>query len=1048
MRRQLLAIMLLVCAIGTQLYAQAQTVTGVVTDKADGSPLPGVSVMVPGSKTGTQTGPTGRYSIVIPAGGPKTLKFTYIGYITQTVAVTRATLDVTLENDAKTLSEVVVTGYGTQRKKDMVGSVATVTAEDLVNKPVQSFDQALGGKAAGVQITIPNGVLNNPPVIRVRGINSISLSSYPLIVVDGIATYTGDVSGSSAAGNALASINPNDIESVDILKDAAAAAIYGSRAANGVLIITTKKGKKGKPVVSYDAWVGQTKIMNMPELLDAFQYTELKNTALKNAGTYNAATMSFNLVNDANGNPINTNWYDVVYRKGTAHSNSVSLAGGSETTNYYFSGGYTGQKGIIRKNDYNRANALLKIDHKEGNIFNMGGKIQFSNEQNLAATSSGSLSGEAFGTGGLGRLAIVTAPNVAVRNNDGTYNVQTASTIGRMGNKGSDVGFYNPGTVLDLDRSNNELNHLQSNVYLQANILPWLNAKTTYGVDYLLSDNDSFNNPINGGSAASLGSASESYTKNKRWVWTNTIQADRTFMAKHSVSLLLGNEQQRSVGRGFGAGRTTLSDLAFNDFTAGYTAAPSNSASFGENYLVSFFSRLSYDFDKKYFVTGNIRQDEYSAFGAGNKKGIFYGVGLGWEVAKEAFWEKAGLDKVFSSFKFRGSYGTVGNINGLGNLASYSFYSTGLYAGASTLVPSQTGNDQIAWEESRKFDAGFNLGIMNDKFTAEFAYYKNDLKGLIYNVPQIPSVGLPSTPQANIASMYNKGVELTLNAQAVATKNFSWTPSFNISYNKNVVTALSEGLTQFITTTSSLESASISRVGGPLGMIYVVKTEGVDPATGRRIFIKSDGRKVMYQHVVPAGQFRWSYENGTDATGISLAADGSAYKNTQPKFYGGFDNSFRYKKFDLNATITYQLGFYIYYGTYAGLRDQRFWNNSTDMLQAWTAPNQVTNIPKVYFGDNVSNGSSFPISDNVFKGDFVKLRSIDFGYSLPGSFLTKLKMASARVYVSGNNLLFVTKYPGSDPEVSSNGNSTSSSGVDRNSVGNGRTFTAGISAKF
>ena len=1056
--KEKLLVSFLLMVMSFSVLAQQKKITGKVTSEKDGLPIPGVSVVVPGARIVAQTGSDGIYSIAVP-NSTTSLTFRFIGFASKTVSVTGSTLNVALKEENNDLTDVIVTGYATLRKKDNIGSIATISGKDLENKPVQSFDQALGGKAAGVQITIPNGVLNNPPVIRIRGTNSISLSSYPLIVIDGVATYTGDLSGSSAPGNALSSINPNDIERLEVLKDAAASAIYGSRGANGVILITTKKGKTGKAVVNFDTWVGSTKPRNLPVLLDAYQYTDLKNEGLRNAGTFDntnpvvANRKYFALSNDASGNVINTNWYDYIYRTGYSNSNTLSISGGNESTNYYMSGSYTTQEGIVVNNNYNRKAGLFKVDHREGKIFVVGGKLSYSNEENLSATSTGSLAGEAFGTGGLGRLAIVTAPNVSPYNNDGSYSVFNATTIGRGANMGSDVGFYNPAAVLNLDRSNNEINHIQGNIYLQANITSWLNAKSTYGIDYIFSDNDSFANPINGGSAAAGGSAAESLNKNKRWVLTNTIQANRTFAQKHNVSLLLGNEQQRSTSLGFGASRTTLSDPAFNVFAAGYATPSVNVANMGENYLVSFFSGLTYDYDKKYYLTANVRQDEYSAFGADNKKGVFYGIGLGWEIANEKFWSKAGLDKTFSSFKLRGSYGTVGNTSGLGNLASYSFYSTGLYNGSPTLVPNQTGNDQIGWESSKKLDLGFNFGILNDRITVEAAYYKNTLDGLIYEVPQVPSAGLPSRPLLNIASMYNKGYELTVSGDAIRSADFSWSPSFNVSYNKNEIISLSEGLTQFIQATSTLESASISQVGGPLGMIYAVQTAGVDAATGRRIFIeKSTGKKVLYQQVAPVGQFRYAYEDGTEAkNGISLNNDGIAYRNTQPKFSGGFDNTFRYKQFDLGLTFTFQLGFYIYYGTNSGLRDQRFWNNSEDMLRRWTAPGQQTDIPKIINGDNVSNGSSFPIDVNVFKGDFLKLRSASFGYTLPKDFLAKIRLSNVRLYVSGNNLLIFTKYPGSDPEVSSNGNSTagnSAQGIERNSVGNGRAFTAGLSVKF
>jgi hypothetical protein len=295
--------------------------------------------------------------------------------------------------------------------------------------------------------------------------------------------------------------------------------------------------------------------------------------------------------------------------------------------------------------------------------------------------------------------------------------------------------------------------------------------------------------------------------------------------------------------------------------------------------------------------------------------------------------------------------------------------------------------------------------------------------------------------------MYNKGIEFTLRGTPVQGKDFTWNSSFNISKNKNEVTSLTLGLDQIISATGGLENPSITKAGFPIGMIFVTRTAGVDPATGRRIFINKDGRQVFFQHVAPAGQFRFSYADGTVAPTVS-SADAVVYKNTNPKVFGGFDNTFRYKGFELNALFTYQFGSYIYFGTNAGLRDQRFWNNSTDVLRRWQKAGDNTDIPRPVFGDNISNGSSFPLDINVFKADFVKLRTITLGYNLPASILGKAHLSNVRMYVAGNNLAIITDYPGPDPEVSSNGNGTTNGGVDRNTVANGRTITVGLNIGF
>lgn len=1041
--RKLLLLTLFQALLVVGAWAQ-KTVTGKVTDNT-GTPVANVSVQVKGSRTGTMTDANGSFAIAISAEA-KTLVFSAVDFTTVEEAVGgRTVINVSLAPQEKVLQDVIVVGYGTQRKKEVTGSIATVKGADLANKPVQSFEQALGGRAAGVQVTIPSGVLNAPPVLRIRGTNSISLSSYPLIVLDGVPMYSGDFSGTSAAGNILASINPNDIESVDIAKDAAASAIYGSRAANGVLFITTKKGKSGKAKVTLDSWVGFTNVFGLPELLDAFQYTDHKNSALVNAGTFNATTNTFALTNGPDGNPINTKWYDYVYRRGVQHSNTVSVSGANDNTNYYFSAGYTDQEGIIKRNDYKRISLTMNVDQKVNKAISLGGKIQYSNEQNLAAVSSGSL-GDAFATAGLGRVVLVTAPNISPYNNDGTYNYSGA-LIGVMGNKQGQVGFNNPVIQLDNNRNNAEINHIIANAYLQVKPLKFLTLRSVFGIDYVLVDNEVYFSPISGEGFSSNGSASSWFNKNKRWVWTNTAQFDQTFAEKHNVSVLAGIEQQKSDFVGYGLNRINVSDPAFTNIQGGWATPNTSGLGIGENYLYSEFGRVQYNYDRKYFVTANLRRDGASQLGANSKYGTFWGVSAGWEIANENFWSSAGLDKVFSSFKIRGSHGRVGNISGLGNFASLSTFGSGLYGGNATVVFNQAGNSNLGWETSTKTDIGINFGFLNDRITSEITYYKNNIDGLLLFVPQPPSAGLPSALPDNVGTMYNKGVEFMISATPFAKKDFSWTTSFNITYNKNEVTSLALGLDQILSATGGLENPSITKPGFPIGMLFITRTNGVDPATGRRIFINKNGQDVYFQHVAPSGQNRFSFADGSLAPTVS-AADAAPYKNTNPKYVGGFDNTVRYKNFEMNFLFTYQLGFYIYYGTQAGLRDQRFWNNETAILRKWTKPGDITDIPKAVFGDNISNGSAFPLDVNVFKGDFVKLRSLSLGYNIPKNIVDKAKMSSARFYVSGNNLLIFTKYPGPDPEVSSNGNGTTNQGIDRNTVGNARTITVGLNIGF
>lgn len=1049
MKKILLNFLWVLIIIGSNAYAQTRTVTGTVTGKDDGLPLPGVSVVVKGTKTGTQTGPDGSYGIKVAPG--QSLVFTFVGFTSQTHEPSGNKLNVTLTGSASALNEVVVVGYGTQVKRDNIASISNVKGKDLAEQPVQNFQQSLGGRAAGVQVSIGSSVVNNQPTIRIRGINSLALSSQPLFIVDGIPAFSDNTNGSSATSSPLSAIDPNDIESVDVLKDAAATAIYGSRAANGVVVVTTKKGKKGKTVVSMDNWMGISKVMRLPDLLNAQQYVTLKNEALTNAGLYNPTTTYFALGTDANGNTINTNWFDYVYRTGKAYNSSISISGANDNTSYYLSANYSNQDGILMKNGYVRKGINANVDHKVSKIITLGAKIAYSNESNLSATTSGSQSGEAFGISGLGRIPLVSPPNVSPYNNDGSYNL-SGNTLGLGANKGISTSYYNIVPILDLNRSNSYVNHITSNIYLQVKPLSWITLKTMYGIDNFLVDNDIFQSPVHGDGAPN-GSATATYSKNMRWVWDNTAQFDHSF-GKHSLSLLAGNEQQRDIVRGFGLNRTIISDPSFNVVQAGYATTVTSGLSYGDNYLVSFFGRLNYDFDKKYYLTGTLRQDQDSRFGPDKKKGIFASAAAGWEITREKFWSAIGADKVFSSFKIRGSYGKVGNNQGLTNYASYGLYTNSLYNGAATLAYNQTGNNLLGWETSRKTDIGFNFGVLKDRVTGEVAYYKNNISGLIFQVREAPSAGLPTDPFVNIGNMYNKGLEITLNADAVRTKDFTWTSSFNISFNQNKLTSIVPGITRLTQQSSSNETTNINEVGHSVGSLYIIRTAGVDPATGRRIFINGQNQKVYYNYV--GGNLAWTYADGSKAPAINQASDAVNYANTAPKEVGGFTNTFRYKNFDLNVLLTYQLGYQIYWGTHAGLLDQRFWNNSTEVLNRWTTPGQVTNIPKVVYGDNVSNGSTLPLDINVFNGNFLKLKSLNFGYSLPKELLSKFGISNLRFYVSGYNLAMITKYPGPDPEVSSNGpgnsstgfTSNSTQGVDRNSAANARTYTAGFSVKF
>ena len=1060
--RKLILIVSAVFVFILNAAAQNRTVSGKVTDDT-GTPLEGVSVTSPNSKQGTQTEKDGTYSISIPT-SVKNLIFTYINFVGQSKSIGNSlTINIVLRSVDSKLEEVVVIGYGTQKRKEVTGSLTNIKGQVIAEKPVQSFEQALAGRSAGVQITIPSGVLNAPPVFRIRGTNSISLSSSPLIIVDGTPVTTGDLAGSNAAGNALASINPADIESMDIAKDAAATAIYGSRAANGVVFITTKRGRAGKTKINYNVSMGFTSVYGVPKVLNAQQYTDYKNYAASTTlgiNTTNPAPntgyIRFNLTPGPDGNPINTNWANVIYRQGFNQDHNLNVSGGSDNTTYYFSAGYTNQEGILRNNDFDRKNILMNVDTRVSKYLSFGGKISYSNENNRVSSATGSL-GDAFATGGFGRLALVNAPNISPYNNDGSYNISTfGNIIGQQGNalQTNQVGFYNPAYIFDKNRSNSETNHIQSNINVQVKPFSWLTFKSLYGIDYILVDNDIFRDARHGDGVTNAGDAFATLSKFKRWTFSNTLQIDKTFKDKHSFSLLGGLEQDRRTTNAFGLTRRIVTDPVYTVIQGGFTTDVNSGLGLGENYLQSAFGRFTYNYNKKYFISGSLRRDQTSLFP--NQAETFYGFSGAWQVDQEKFWGAA-IRKVFSSLKLRGSYGKVGNTAGVGDFDTYSTFSSGIYGGNGTLAFSNAGNDKLKWETSKQFNLGATIGFLKDRFNLEMTYYKNNISGLILGVPQAPSTGIPNRVFQNVGAMYNKGIELTLSGTVINTKDFTWATNFNYTNNQNEVTALAPGLIEVFTGTGGLETVNRTAVGYPAGYLWVVRSGGADPATGRRILYNKIGNTILYRFgILPAGQFTWQNTDGTRynlpsgaPTTVNAPADAVMYANPTPKVIGGFSNTFRYKGFDMEVHFTYQAGFSVYYGTNAGLHDQRFWNNSVDVLNGWRKFGDVANIPRPVYGDNVSNGSGLPMSFNVFKGDFIKLKNLTLGYNIPADALKKVKITNARFWVGGQNLWIFTKYPGPDPEVSSNGNvSSTGQGVDRNTLANGRTMTVGLNIGF
>lgn len=1024
----------------TGMLAMAQTVqiTGTVSSSEDGLPLPGVTIFVRGTTLGALSSEDGKYVLSAPASA-KILVFSYVGYKTQEITIEGKTrIDAVLEQDLFKVDEVVVVAYGTQQKRDITGSVASVKGDAIQSIPVQSFDQALQGKASGVSITMPNGVLNNPPVIRIRGFNSISGSSSPLIVVDGVPVFTGDVSSTNTYANALADINPSDIASMDILKDASATALYGSRAANGVIIITTKRGSGAKTKITYDGYVGVTQPYHLFEMMNPEQYLEHKNLAYANAGIATVLVRAL----DGDGNPIATNWADEVYRKGLQHNHALSFSGSTGTTSYFLSVGYTDQEGMIKKNTFARKNARLNLDHKLNKIISLGANIAYTN-----GFSSAPVTGSSFATAGAARLAFVLPPIIGPYLNDGTYNIN-GSQVGSMGTGLPALGYYNPTAILDLNSFTSETDRILATAYVSIEPVKGLVLKSVYGIDNLAVESVSFQSGVTGDGFGAQGAATNTFRRLNRWTWTNTANYNLTVQENFNIGLLAGVEEQRTKDINWSASKNTVSDPFFKVYQGSWVTALMGGGGIGENYFLSYFGRANFNFNKKYYLEASVRRDGFSGLSAGNKFGTFGGVGFMWNASNEQFIANS-IGSIFSDLRIKASYGRVGNMSAIGDFSSLYLYGAGLYGAVPNLAFSQIGNADLKWETSDKYDIGFTFGLLKDRIQAEINYYYNNINGLVLSVQQAPSKGIPgNTIPQNIGTMFNTGLELTLTSYNFATPNFSWTSTLNFSSLKNEVTALAPGLTNLTGVTATLETTNKTIVGEPIGNILAVETRGVDPETGRRIFVNAAGAEVLYYHENAAGA-RWQYRDGSGAAPtITTAADAKISGSPLPKYFGGFGNTFTYKNFDLNVNLTYAFDFYLYCGSKAGLRDQRWWNNSLEVYEtAWKNPGEVTSIPKPVMNDNVSNGSSFPISENVERGDYMKVRDISIGYTikkLPA--ITNIE--KIRVYAQVFNAFVFSNYSGSDPEVSTNGNSNLTPGVDRNSAPQARTYTMGLSINF
>ncbi|MCU0399675.1 MAG: TonB-dependent receptor [Algoriphagus sp.] len=1007
------------------VLAQTKTITGRVTSSEEPGGVPGASVVVKGTTQGTVTNLDGTYSIAVPADAG-TLVFSFVGYLTKEVSIgSSTTINVQLDADVKLLSEIVVTGYGTQERREITGSVASINNASIENLVAPSFDSQLAGRAAGVSVTVPSGILGSRPIIRIRGVNSLSGGADPLIVIDGVPVVDSDRSG-AVASNPLANINPADIESYEVLKDGSATAIYGSRAANGVILITTKRGQSGKAQVNYNSSFGINEAVAQFDLLTGDEWVTIANEKRANV---NASPLA---------NPgVNTDWQDAVLRSGNTQQHNLSISGGSESTKYFFSLGFTDQESVVKTNDLKRYAFRSNIDHSISKKVRIGKSLSYAYTE-ITGLNNGanSLSGAIYNaTRALPNVPIYDPANTAF----GGFNITAnGATTGFGANlAGPDNNIPNIAYVLANNFYRNRNHRILGNAYAEADLARGLTARTQIGIDVTLADDFTTLSPKHGDGRSSNGSVTMAFNPATRWNWQNTLNYQTILAENHSINVTAGVEYQYTNFYNFSASGTDFSDEFFrlrNLISASYNNQFSGGG-FQEQGFDSYFARFNYGYKGKYLLSFAVRNDGISQLASENRRGTFPGGSIGWRVSDESFFTST----LIKDLKVRASYAEVGNVSLPGGSFPYAggFGPVQAAAGAG-IGYTNVANIALQWETSKKFNVGLDMTI--GKVTVSADYFKNNVDGIVLNAPTAPSLGIPNnTISQNVGAMFNEGVEFRALANVINNGKFSWNTDFNFTWIRNEVTNLVQPLTGTYNRTE---------VGGPIAQLYGFKWAGVNPANGNAMYYSGDN---IVQLVGAATWRAFDAANPSNATTPGAAPTQFFLGNTLPKYQGGWSNTFTYGNFDAEIFIRYSGGNYIMNESLRGLLGLGFSNNHREILNRWTESGQVTDVPRLYAGRDANTWQTAASNSRfVEKGDFVRVQNIVVGYRVPGAILNNAfngAIRSARFFAQVQNPLIFTKYSGIDPESNQFGGQLNF-GIDWNVAPIIRTWSVGLNVGF
>lgn len=996
MRRIMFLMALLFVGMGAAI-AQVRSVQGTVLSGEDDMPIIGATVLVVGTSQGSITDIDGHFAINNIPANATTIRVSYVGMIPKEVAIAE-NMKVILQANTQQLDEVTVVAYGTAKKNSLTGAYSAVKGDDIAEAPVTSFEKALQGQAAGVQIQSTSGQPGAATTVRIRGIGSISASSSPLYVIDGVAVAAGDFSKlNESSTNPLSSLNPADIESVSILKDASAASLYGSRAANGVILITTKKGSEGKAKVNFKSqWSWSTLPSQGYDLMNASEHYKLYYQGFYNAGVAageadpsayaNSKTQGiyqgnpYNVANPltgANGQVTegaklryDADWLDSFYDTAMAQQYDLSVSGGNKDIKYFMSMGYLDQDGIAKGSDYERYSGRANISSKVNEWMSMGINSTYSlSKQNSAVGGTG---------GSSGLYQAMNVPNTVP-----IYVYEADGSIARDA-KGQKVYNYENPIFNDMngiafaeqDEYFTETTRAIINPYIDLNIygVKW---HTSMSYDYLNLNETQWYNTEHGNGASADGRLKRFATWNKNYSLTSTLNYLFSVKEDHHFNLLAGYEVNKTVyefieseGIGFPGGMKSLTSAATPDDVNGTK---------DRERMISYLGRINYDYMNRYFASFSMRTDGSSRFAPGHRWGNFWSLGLNWRLSEEAFMEDIAW---INDMKVRASYGTSGNKSGSGYYGYYGLYDIAAYNGSLATYHSQFSNDELTWEKAKNLNIGVDFSLFNNRLSGSIEYYHKQSDDLLLNRPIAGSAGLDSILK-NVGEMENQGVELSLTSTNLETADFSWSTNFNASYNQNEITGYPQEM--------EVSGSKVRQEGYSIYEFYIPKWAGVDPNNGDPLW----------------------YYNDTDANGKTVQKTTNNYSKADkyhvgdalPVVYGAVTNSFSYKNFDFSFMLSYSFGGKVYDYAEASLMNDG--NDSphqaiTNQFDSWTPENPTASNP--IFVPNNQNNSNSRSTRFLHDADFIKLKNINVSYNLPKELVQKAQLGGVRVYASVENI--------------------------------------------